>query len=178
MRTGPELKHRVPKEMYWKSPVACLVLCSGILYGADLEPGALPNSRLTPGATLPVGVRDLCAVGYTKMVRRVPTAVRIQVYTRYQRSPESGKCCEIDHLIPLELGGSNDINNLWPQRYDLEWNAHVKDSLETLLHKRVCSGNMSLREAQMAIAKNWIEAYKQYRSTTPHKRRNTNAPFY
>jgi hypothetical protein len=31
---------------------------------------------------------------------------------------------ELDHLIPLELGGSNDLRNLWPQPFEGEWNAH------------------------------------------------------
>jgi hypothetical protein len=41
----------------------------------------------------------------------------------------------VDHLIPLELGGSNDIANLWPQSYVTVWNAHMKDRLENRLNR-------------------------------------------
>ena len=70
---------------------------------------------------------------------------------------------EVDHLISLELGGSNDIKNLWPQSYTTKpWNAHVKDKLENRLHKLICYGAINIVEAQIAISKNWIEAYKKY----------------
>jgi hypothetical protein len=62
----------------------------------------------------------------------------------YGREPEHGVCCEIDHLIPLELGGSNAPENLWPQRYDGERNAARKDRLERRLHAMVCRGEISL----------------------------------
>lgn len=75
---------------------------------------------------------------------------------------------EIDHLVSLELGGSNSIRNLWPQSYVTEpQNAHVKDTLENALHELVCSGKLSLEEAQKAIATNWIQAYGQYVGPLP-----------
>ena len=50
---------------------------------------------------------------------------------------------EVDHLISLELGGSNSIRNLWPQSYLTQpWNAHVKDRLENNLHAMVVSGQL------------------------------------
>ena len=42
-----------------------------------------------------------------------------------------GKTCEIDHLISSELGGADDVQNLWPEAYGTSpWNAHLKDKLE------------------------------------------------
>jgi hypothetical protein len=71
-------------------------------------------------------------------------------------------CCEIDHLIPLELGGSNARANLWPQRYDGAWNAARKDRLERRLHAMVCRGEISLKTAQEAIARDWVAAYLRF----------------
>jgi hypothetical protein len=69
----------------------------------------------------------------------------------------------VDHLISLELGGSNSIKNLWPQSYRTQpWNAHVKDTLENELHDEVCSGRLDLKTAQREIAGDWIAAYRKY----------------
>ncbi|MBV8807968.1 MAG: hypothetical protein JO033_04785 [Acidobacteriaceae bacterium] len=67
---------------------------------------------------------------------------------------------EIDHLIPLELGGMDDVKNLWPElaKYsDGSPGFHVKDKLENELHRRVCAGLMSLEDAQGCISHNWID---------------------
>jgi 5-methylcytosine-specific restriction endonuclease McrA len=57
------------------------------------------------------------------------------VYSSYHAERREGVCCEVDHLIPLELGGSNRAANLWPQRYDGGWSARDKDRLESRLHR-------------------------------------------
>ena len=57
--------------------------------------------------------------------------------------------CEIDHLISRELGGADEINNLWPQAYGTSpWNAVLKDTLENRLHKELCAGKISLKKAR------------------------------
>ena len=99
--------------------------------------------------------------------RKVPSSVKRKAYAAYGRQNHKGVCtgkegCEIDHLISLEIGGANTIANLWPQPYSGDWNAHIKDKLENLLHKKVCAGEITLEEAQKEISTNWIEAYKKY----------------
>jgi hypothetical protein len=125
------------------------------------ETGSLPDSNLTPGATLDVTKDDICTPGYAKKVRDVPTSVKRQVYTKYN-IPYTPSQYEVDHLISLQLGGSNSIRNLWPESYNIYWNAHVKDALENRLHSLVCNGSLSMEAAQKAISTNWIEAYKTY----------------
>ncbi len=119
------------------------------------------------GDTLGVTTADICTPGYTKVVRAVPTAVKRQVYATYRRYRRKGVCCEVDHLIPLELGGSNRLTNLWPERYDITWNTHVKDRLENRLHEMVCTGQLDLATAQREIATDWISAYKRYEGPNP-----------
>ncbi len=70
-------------------------------------------------------------------------------------------------LIALELGGSNRVTNLWPEPYEITWNAHVKDRLENRLHELVCAGRLDLATAQRAIATDWIEAYKRQKAQAP-----------
>jgi len=52
----------------------------------------------------------------------------------------------------LELGGSNDAANLWPEAAP---GVHEKDKVEDYLHKAVCSGRLSIDEAQRTIATDW-----------------------
>ncbi len=118
---------------------------------------------MTPGATLPVTVADIAVPGYTKKVRNVPQSVKEQVYHEYGITAHAPGEYEVDHLISLELGGSNSIKNLWPESYKTQpWNARVKDKLENKLHAMVVSGQMSLPDAQHEIATDWIAAYKKY----------------
>ena len=129
----------------------------------------LPNRTLTPGATLQVAVDDIRVPGYTKKVRNVPQDVKDKVYAEYGITHRAPREYEVDHLISLELGGSNSVLNLWPQSYLTQpWNAHVKDRLENKLHAMVVSGQISLPDAQRMIATNWIAAYKQiFRTDQP-----------
>ena len=129
-------------------------------------PPALPDPRLTPGDTLDVTTADICVSGYAHRVRNVPAAVKRQAYAQYGiRSHGPGEF-EVDHLVPLELGGSNSLRNLWPESGDGVWNFHVKDRLETKLHDMACAGEIDLQTAQREIASNWIETYKRVFKTS------------
>jgi hypothetical protein len=104
----------------------------------------------------------VCVPGCTKKVRAVPQAVKREVYREYGITSHGRGDYEIDHLIPLEFGGSNSVKNLWPESYRTSrWNARVKDRLENKLHELICSGQLDLKTAQQVIAANWIEAYKK-----------------
>ena len=133
-----------------------------------LEFPAVPNPKLTPGDVFDVTVADICVPGYTKKVRNVPSQVKREAYARYGvRSHEPGEY-EIDHLVSLSLGGSNSIQNLWPESFRTSpWNAYVKDQLEVELHNRVCAGTMDLKKAQQVIEHNWVIGYRQFVHSTP-----------
>jgi hypothetical protein len=74
----------------------------------------------------------------------------------------SGQDGEVDHLVSLELGGSNVRADLFPEAASPRPGAHEKDTLENALHRRVCDGAMRLRAAQRAIATNWLSAFRRY----------------
>jgi hypothetical protein len=126
----------------------------------------LPNSRLTPGGVLTTSAAAVCVSGYASSVRDVPSAESEQAYTRYGvvHVPYAH---EVDHLVSLELGGSNVITNLWPEPYAGRWGARTKDVLENKLHDLVCSGAVTLPAAQHIEAANWVVAYRRYVGAAP-----------
>ena len=140
-----------------------LILMMFLSSTAFAQAPMLPDRNVTPGVIIAHANKNvICVSGYTSTVRNVPESVKKQVFDQYNIDPKTDKF-EIDHLISLELGGSNNIKNLWPQSYTTKpYNAHMKDALENQLHKLVCSGQLDLQTAQNAIASNWIEAYRKY----------------
>ena len=122
----------------------------------------LPDPNLTPGDTLDVTTDDICVPGYSQKVRDVPESVKKQAYAEYGITSHEPGAYEVDHLISLELGGSNALKNLWPESYTGDCNAHVKDKLENHLHKLVCDGSVDLKTAQHEIATDWVAAYQKY----------------
>jgi hypothetical protein len=123
--------------------------------------GALPDSACTPGAILPVSVAQICVPGYAKNVRNVSRAEKDAVFAEYGVTVHSGATYEVDHLISLELGGSNDIANLWPEAANPTPGFHQKDRVENEVHRRVCSGTMTLTAAQHQIAGDWLTLWSQ-----------------
>ena len=119
---------------------------------------ALPDPACTPGAIFPDATKDkICVPGYSTSVRNVPQAEKDQVYAEYGITSHEPGQYEVDHLVSLELGGSNGIANLWPEPASPTPGFHEKDKVENYLHDQVCSGAISLQQAQIAIASNWLQ---------------------
>ncbi len=126
----------------------------------DRSPGAIEDKGCSPGDIIPSATKDvICVPGYSSSVRNVPESEKNDVYAEYGVTSHTTGEYEVDHLISLELGGSNDISNLWPEPADPKPGFHEKDKVENYLHKQVCSGAMSLAAAQRAIVDNWIAVY-------------------
>ncbi|MHB8628718.1 MAG: HNH endonuclease signature motif containing protein [Aggregatilineales bacterium] len=122
----------------------------------------LPDSACTPGAIIAdATTSQICQSGYSSSVRNVPTSEKNQVYAEYGISHHATGEFEVDHLVSLELGGSNDISNLWPEAALPKPGFHEKDKVENYLHAQVCSGAISLQEAQREIATNWLAVYQR-----------------
>jgi hypothetical protein len=124
----------------------------------------LPNKNLT-GGSVRTGNRDT-ACGHAKENRaRMNAMRRDEILRRYGLPPGIHPDYQIDHLIPLCLGGSDDPSNLWPEpRRSIEetWNAEAKDRLEHLMCRMVCDGQIDIAAAQEAFATDWIAAYHAY----------------
>ena len=123
--------------------------------------GPLPDSDCTPGSVFASATPSpICVEGYTKTVRNVTADTKRKVYGEYGLSyPQPSGSYEVDHLIPLELGGNNSISNLFPEAASPKPGFHEKDLVENFLHNEVCSGDISLAYAQQTIATNWLEVW-------------------
>jgi hypothetical protein len=127
--------------------------------------GQLPDPRCTPGSIDPdVSQADIsstiCKRGWTRTVR--PPEAQTERFKYDVAYPAYGtpsaERTELDHLVPLELGGSNDATNLWPQYPPTP---NPKDSVENALNAAVCDGRVSLTAAQNAIASDWLTAERK-----------------
>jgi hypothetical protein len=105
---------------------------------------------------------DVVCQHSTKERRRVSSEVHRQAFAEYGFTyPQPRGAFEVDHLIPLELGGDNVITNLWPEAAMPMPGFHEKDKVENYLHRQVCLGAMRLPDAQQQIATDWIRVWKE-----------------
>ena len=144
-------------------PVATQTAPPAVLAAAPSGWGRPPGA-VTPGAA-GHSLAAICpAVSAALEAARPSLAVRDLVFAHYGIAPGQRHRFRIDHLIPLELDGSNGIRNLWPQPVRA---SHAKDRLEDKLHAMVCAGQITLAKAQRAIRTNWARAYHRYLSPPP-----------
>ncbi len=124
--------------------------------------GALPDAACTPGAVFPGATpSEICVPGYTKQVRSVSIKLKKQVYAAYNIAyPPPTGTYELDHLVPLALGGSNDEANLFPEAADPAPGFKEKDVVEVYLYEEMCAGHVSLTAAQAQIASSWLAVYQ------------------
>ncbi len=129
---------------------------------------SLPNRGLTPGMTRPVDVEQVCSAEDDDLDPEVSPSTQQTVFQEYGISRDnSARDFQVDYLISPQLGGTDDVRNLWPQSYKVTvWNARAKDQLERHLYQLVCEKKISLADAQHDIATNWIAAYQKYFHTS------------
>jgi hypothetical protein len=128
--------------------------------------GPLPDPKCTPGAIDPRVTQNnlkdtICKKGYTSTVRppvSVTEPLKVKLLKAYGLTGKLSDY-ELDHLVPLELGSSSDVANLFPEAAEPRPGFHEKDKVENYLNAQVCQGKMLLAEAQRQIATDWVAVY-------------------
>jgi hypothetical protein len=132
----------------------------------------LPDRHCTPGALNPAVTqatigRTICVSGWSSTVRP-PTSVTepekraaVAAYGDYRGSRLSAY--ELDHLVPLSLGGApNSAANLWPEPdypgVTRSFYLNPKDRIEDRLHRLVCQSRLTLAAARRMFMTNWVKA--------------------
>ena len=133
-------------------------------------PSAYSDPSRTPGFVNPditqANIEEtICNPNWSTKSIRPPESYTSKLKTEQMRQwslPGTAADYEEDHLISLELGGSpTDPRNLWPEAYTPKPGAREKDVVENYLHKQVCTGALTLEEAQHAIATDWYKVYTE-----------------
>ncbi len=141
----------------------------------------LPDPECTPGAINPtVTAEVLSDPGFrTNCIRDGATSStkKNKTYGWYgiakpAHNTGAAQTCELDHLVSLELGGADTLDNIWPQcgPEDVVLRARYfkqKDIVENYLAAQVKAGNMDLREVQRGIAEDWTQYLEQAQKACP-----------
>lgn len=123
---------------------------------------SLPDKDCTPGAIITAASKEeICQPSYSSGVRNVSESTKEEVFKEYGITSHATGEYEVDHLISLELGGSNDIANLWPEPAKPIPGFHEKDKVENYLHTLLCKENKPLQDIQLEISQNWLSVYKE-----------------
>ncbi len=136
-------------------PLALLVLAVALFAPRHSNSrGPYPADPVrSPGVLNPVVTQatidsTICTRGWTRTIRP-PTSYTNELKRRQMRQYGVGGSLsdyQEDHLISLELGGHpTDPRNLWPEPYP---RAAQVDRVENELNDMVCSGELSLDDAQ------------------------------
>lgn len=153
--------------------LATLIVVLALTSVAQARDLTLPDPSITTGAVRPGMTKAvICRTKWGKDARHVSSAMKSEVFQAYGLTgnddaacvaDKNGRRCEIDHLISRELGGADEVKNLWPEPYGTTpWNAARKDRVENRLHKEVCAGHISLAAARREIKIDWRVPYRRY----------------
>jgi hypothetical protein len=130
-----------------------LVLAALFVHRPPSRAAVRASPTLTPGALNPDVSQSnihetICVRGWTKTVRppvEYTNKLKVEQMRAYGLTGDPADFQE-DHLISLELGGDpRDPRNLWPEPYP---RAAEVDRIENELNAKVCSGKLSLADAQ------------------------------
>jgi hypothetical protein len=130
-------------------------LLAGLTSFASAQPARV-DLRFNPVVTQESIQETICVAGWTRSIRPHSADTRRikQELLRELALPvESANEYELDHRIPLSLGGAPfERANLELQPWD---EAPEKDRKETCLSRVVCAGRLTLNEARARIWRDW-----------------------
>jgi len=97
----------------------------------------VPDPQNTPGSLCTVQDKDFKEFRYEEQIayckRNVSRGFKKYIYALYRIPKKCRKQYTIDHLLPLAIGGNNNLQNLWPEhkaikslRQNLEFNIYMK----------------------------------------------------
>jgi hypothetical protein len=108
---------------------------------------------------------NICVPGWTKTIRPPVTytnRIKKQLLQKEGLTMAHAPEYELDHVVPLALGGHpTSPKNLRLQPWDGPNGAHAKDVMEARMHRLVCSGLVTLKEARTCMATRWQDCLEK-----------------
>jgi hypothetical protein len=156
----------------WQTGTGCSAVPSSCHYRMR-GTVALPDPACTPGALYGPSQASpsatVCVSGFTGTIRppvSYTEPLKLKIMAAYGVSNPANY--ELDHLVALEDGGAPaDPANLWPQPYSPTPGAHQKDDEENFLKRQVCSHAVTVAQAGISLAGDWLASYE--RDKPPHE---------
>lgn len=121
----------------------------------------VPNPRITQANIS----QNICNRNWSTKSIRPPTSYTNPLKKKLCDAQKCGDLSkyELDHRIAITDGGDpTNPNNLWLQAYEPHPGAHEKDRLEVLINKKICSGEITLKEGQNMLGGDWLKYYNLY----------------
>lgn len=132
--------------------ILTLILVSGAIASERYPKG--PIESVTPGSLCEDSPIRRYPEGIVYCERDVDTQLKREIIKMYDRQfgysigQMNRMDFKIDHFIPLSIGGSNEITNLWPQHKSVY---EVTDELEHLLSQKISAGLIKQDDAVRVI---------------------------
>lgn len=116
-----------------------------------------PDPQMSPGELCSAQDAHFKGYDYPEQIarcnRNVNTSDKRLIASRYGNIPQSEwSHYEFDHVLPLCVGGSNDMRNLWPQP---KGEADDKDKLESTICRQMKAGTLTQAKA-VAQVRDWF----------------------
>jgi hypothetical protein len=142
----------------WVTRRTCWIVAA-LSFPAFISPALAADLPLNPDVTPATISTTICQTGWTQTVRPYVAdmkAIKAEMLAAIGEPIERRNQYELDHLLPLALGGAViDRRNLALQPIA---EAREKDAIEVCLSSLVCQGKIDLDDAQSAIWENWRKA--------------------
>lgn len=107
-----------------------------------------PDETRTNGSICSTSDRDFSEYRYPEKIpyckRSVSSSDKDKIYRDYGVSKNCRKEYTIDHFIPLSIGGTNRLDNLWPEPKVIK---QLRQDLEIELFKALSKGQITQEEA-------------------------------
>jgi Excalibur calcium-binding domain len=133
------------------------VIAGLLSIGVGAPAAQLVASMLNPVVTQRTIRTTICSTRWVKQQRDVSRQTKNKVFVAARIPKAEQRKYAIDHVVPIQLGGSDRLTNLVAQPLA---ESKQKDAIEDVLKAEVCTQRILLLTAQRTISADWRNAVR------------------